>query len=92
MNKGDENGVGNVDAGTVFTIPEIPWMRDNRIPVRKQNDSSARAWYAVLPESGLCEASTRSTLRLQPREGPFASGGAEDQKNLRSTEKRVPKT
>lgn len=83
MNSGDVKGVGNVVAGTVFTNPEIPWMRDSRIPVREQNDSSARAWCTVLLESGLCEASTRSTLRLQPREGPFTSSTAEDRKNFK---------
>lgn len=77
VNRGDVNGVGNVVAGIVFTIPEIPCIRDNRIPLREQNDSSARAWCTVLPESGLCEASTSSTFRLQPREGPFTSSTAE---------------
>lgn len=42
------------------------------MPLRAQNDSSVRAWWTNLPESGLCEASTSSTLRLHPKVGPFA--------------------
>jgi len=52
----DVNGVANVVAGTVFTVPEISCIWDNRIPLREENDSSARAWCTVFPESGLCEA------------------------------------
>jgi len=56
-------------------------MRDSRMPLRAQNDSSARAWWIDLPESGLCEASTSRTLRLHPKVGPFAPD-KQDKKNL----------
>lgn len=46
-----------------------PRIRENLIPLRAQNDSSTRAWLITLPESGLCEASTSSTLRLHPKVG-----------------------
>ncbi|WVZ13263.1 hypothetical protein V8G54_017793 [Vigna mungo] len=72
VNKGDANGVGNVVDGTVFTIPDKPCMRDKRMPLRAQNDSSSLAWWITFPESGLCDASTSSTLRLHPKVGPLA--------------------
>lgn len=81
VNRGDANGVGNVVDGTVFTIPDKPCMRDKRMPLREQNDSSTRAWWTTFPESGLCKASTSSTLRLHPKVEPLAPDKTE-QKNL----------
>ena len=78
--RGEVNGVGNVAADNIFEIPDMSCKRDNLIPFRAQNDSSARAWCTILPESGLCKASTSSTFRLQPNEGLFSSSIVQDKR------------
>lgn len=78
--RGEVNGVGNVVVGTVFETPDMSCKRVNLIPFCTQNDSSARAWCTILPESGLDKASTSSTFRLQPNEGVFSSSTTQEKR------------
>jgi hypothetical protein len=78
--RGDEKGDENVPGGTVLAIPDVACMRDSIIALREQNVSSARECCTALPESGLCKASTSSTLRLQPKDGLVSSKIAKYQK------------
>jgi hypothetical protein len=68
VNNGEVTGVGNVLAGLEKTGERLITAR--RIPFCVQNASRDRAWFEVLTESALYEASTRRTVRLQPNVGP----------------------
>lgn len=80
VNNGDVNGEGNAVAG--LENPDAWFRRDNLMPFWAQKVSRERAWWIVLPESGLYEDSTSSTMRLQPNEGLFSSSpGGKDSSN-----------
>lgn len=72
VNIRDANGAQNIAVYDVFTNPDTLCIRDNLITLWAQNDSSTRAWCKTLLETGLCEASTGNTLRLQPNDGLFS--------------------
>lgn len=59
---------------------KIPVTVDILTPLWEQNVSSDLVWCVTLPESGLLEASTRSTLRLHPKEGLPSSSNAKTSK------------
>lgn len=71
-------GVGSVLAGLEKTGERLIMAR--RIPFCVQKVSSDRAWFEVLPESALYEASTRRTVRLQPNVGPASFNPAVNKK------------
>lgn len=82
VNKGDVNGVGSADPGAALMVVDAPLASDNLIPLLVQNVSRARAWWKTLPESGLLEASTRRTPRLQPKEALFSLDTIRDRKTV----------